>query len=267
MAKAPAASVSPPPPRLFTPEPVDYGEPVAEPAAAPGPRRRWPVIAVVSLVVVLAVAGAAAVLLRDGDRSPADDAGEPAPSTAARTFPEPPIPLVSDTELVFTDVLADGDLTVKHWLRTEEPVDRLELSAPGDGMTSAEVTDVVVAADGVAVASADVVAASGWAGPLPATSDVYVSYRLSGVLQLSDSAQGRGLATTTALVADVGRPMVARTQSFTGASVLTLACLPPGDQAMPTPCGSSKGDTWTVVSEGDAVADSVIAQVDLGAGQ
>lgn len=222
---------------------------------------------IVGTLLVL-VGGAAALLWR-----PVADSGDEGRLTAqadsevaSDRYPESPVPLVSDTEYVETKVLKGGDLLVAHWIRTSLPMNQLSVTVPTrPGLTDQAVgfKHFVVEADGVRTDSPKAVSEVEWAGVLPATRDLYVRYQLTGVLQRSSSAEGRALATMTVLNVGVGHELLAKTQLFRGAQVLTLACLSPGAEAVPRPCGTLNEEAWTVVSEGEAVEDIVIAQFDL----
>lgn len=252
------------------PEPPSVPEALPEevPAVAPGGVRRTRIVLIGAVVCALLVLGGAAVLLRPG----ADPRGAGSAALADGEVPsasdyEPPVTLPLDAERVETDVLEGGDLLVTHWINTSEPMDRLELNVPiSQGLDDPRiaVSQLVVAADGVQVDLAStVVSGADGAGALPAASTLYVQYRLSGAVQGSDSAEGRALATVTSLDVVVGSRALSRTQAFPGAEVLTLACLAPGAQSIPQPCGQFEGGTWAVESAADDVPDTVIAQLDL----
>lgn len=229
-------------------------------------------VAIACAVVVLL--GTGALLWLPGDdpltdrTAPVGDVGTPGGAPASPEFASP-TRLVSDTEYVESVVLEGGRLQVTHWIRTAVPINQVSLSVPtGSGLAENEfeVEQLVVAADGVRIEAPDsVVSEEGWSG-VPASQELYVQYELSGVLQRSSSAQGRALATMTSLEVGVGQPLIAKTRAFPGSQVLTLACLPPGKQSLPEPCGRLDDDVWTVVSEADALRDIVIAQFDLAAG-
>ena len=155
-----------------------------------------------------------------------------------------------------------------HWIRSSLPMSRVSVTVPsGPDPTdrSVEVTDLVVAADGTEIDPPDTLSTgAGWDGVAGAL-DLYVQYELFGTLQRSGSTAGRALATVTALDVGIGTDVVSRTQAFPGPEVLSLACLAPGRQALPRPCGLVDEGTWTVVREAETLMDTVIVQLDLSA--
>ncbi len=244
--------------------------PAVEPLPASRPRTsRGARIAlvVVILCVVIGLVGAAVLFWIGGE--PRDDEGSAARTegqvSATDEF-EPPFALAADSEYVETVVLEDDSLVVTHWISTVLPMDQLALAiptSPGLDDQLVDVTELVVAADGVAVDAPSPSGSAEGVGVLPAARQLYVRYQLSGVLQRSTSAAGRALATVTSLDVGVGGSALARTQAFPGAKVLTLACLDGGPRSIPTPCGSFEEGTWSVRSEPDDAPDTVIAQFDL----
>lgn len=253
------------------PEPTTVPSvPDASPVVAPGMVRPTRTVLVGAVVCALIILGVVTVLLQGDGADPRGDEGLSAqtdregPSTSDY---EPPVTLSRDTEYVETDVLEGGELLVTHWISTSVPMNQLELNVPtsqglDDPMIA--VNRLVVAADGVQVDLAStVVSGADGAGALPAASNLYVQYELSGVMQRSGSAEGRALATVTSLNVAVGSRALARTQTFPGARVLTLACLAPGARSIPETCGRFEEGTWKVVSDADDVPDTVIAQFDL----
>ena len=265
-------------PRPSRPTPSRTRAPAVEPtqALAPGPPRqgnaRTKVTAAVLacvLIVLIVLLGVGAMFWRPWSNS-SQDRGAAAGTGSAEPvspYPESPSELIADTEYIQTEILEDGNLQVTHWIRTSLPMERLDVvvpTRPGVDADMAEVSDLVVAADGVGVDLADdVVPRSASVDLAPAATQLYVQYHLSGVLQRSDSAQGRALATTTALDVGVGHEMLRRTQTFPGVQVLTIACLAPGLRSVPRPCGVLYEDLWTVVSEEESLRDTVIGQFNL----
>jgi hypothetical protein len=235
-----------------------------------GPTRTALAIALGCTLVVLAVVvalvwrpGADAGSDRGADSVADSDPAGPPSSADLRS----PLLLAEDTEYVETRVLDGGDLLVTHWIHAAEPMNQLMITvpaSPGLDDRAIDLTHLVVAADGEQVDAPGVVdLPAGWAGSLPAAQDVYVQYELSGITQRSDSAEGRGIALLTSADLEVDRPILSRSQTFSGAHVLTVACLAPGEQAVPRPCGHFLDNTWNVTSEGAAVDELVIAQFDL----
>ncbi len=273
-ASARAAATPPPPPQL-PPQlpsqlppyvlPAPAPEPPPEPAAA---RKRLPRSLVgVAVVGTLLVSVGGAALLRGAQDDVA--AARPETSQSDPAFPAPPVPLGVDSEFIDTEVLDGGDLLVSHWIRTSQPVTELVVDVPPSSGFTADtinVLDLTVVTPGRVAESPARQSGGGWASALPgAVREVYVRYRLSGVLQRSASAAGRALAPMTSLSLGVDGQLLARTQTFSGLEVLTLACLSAEPRATPTLCGALVDDTWTVDSAADAVPAIVIAQLDLQA--
>lgn len=268
---APAAGDTPQPPSPSpAPSPAPYAAPVpqAPPELPATPRRHLGsrVILAAALVLLVAVGGAALLWRAPDPVTPAT----PEPGRSGAAVPAPPVPLAEDSEYIETKVLDEGDLLVSHWIRTSRPVHELSLGVPpSSGLTAdtIDVLDLTVAADGATVEPPARQSDGGWSGVLPETQEVYVSYRLSGVLQRSGSAAGRALATLTSLTLRTDGPPLAMTQTFPELKVLTLACLASDAGATTALCGMLIGDTWTVSSPADAVPEIVIAQLDLTASQ
>lgn len=235
----------------------------AAPSTDTGHMRRRLLVGGAALAVLLVIGVVATSWLRGPDAP--DAPGSSAAATDDASL-DSPLTLVEDSEYVETRVRDDGHLVVTHWIQSSEPMDSMTITVPTrPGLEAQAVTveDLVVAADGVEVDAPDTSSGAEWTDELGGAQTLFVQYDLSGALQLSDSAEGRALATMTSLIVDVERDLVTKTQAFPGAQVLTLACLPPGTEAMPRPCGTLDADTWTVVSDPDHVQDTVIGQFDL----
>lgn len=242
-APAPPPSLPPPPP---SPPP-----PSARPTRPARERR----VAVTLAALAWLVGGAvivAALTLRD---APAGPAGvDP---------PEPPRPLAGGEAYVDTQVLPTGDLLVRHWVRTRSPIRSLVLARP-DGADDLSAEDVEVVAGG---SSADGPARIG-AGPATysfgAASDVVLTYRLLGAVEVSDSVTGRGLVLATTLETAYEPRATRETRVVRGPEVLSLACSPGADRPA-VPCGRADGaEQWRVDLGRDQVATRLLAQVNLG---
>lgn len=250
----PPVAAGPSAPEVALPPPATTG--------ARSPRAR--VVLAVASTVVLAVAGA--VLWW----TTGEDQGAARLTTGAVDLdqPAPPVSLGADNEYLDTEVLEGGALLVRHWVRTSAPMERLALEVPaGSGLdeTDVDVDGLVVVADGANVSPPqpdDV----GWSTVLSGARELYVEYRLDGVAQRSGSADGRALVTLASLTLSASGEPLGRTQVFSGAPVLTLACLAPGVASTPTLCGTLVDDTWTLRSDPDSLPDTVIAQLDLSPG-
>lgn len=246
--------------------PVAPARPATEvPSSAPGARSLRPRVVLAVVSALLVPIGGAAVLWSAGEDP---SAARLATDAVDVTRPTPPVALGVDSESVDTEVLEGGALLVRHWVRTATPMERLRLEVPtGSGLDAAdiEVEGLVVVADGADVEPPRL-GDGAWSGTLPAASELYVEYVLDGVAQRSDSADGRALVTLTSLTAEVDDEPLGRVQVFSGAPVLTLACLAPGAASTPTLCGTLVDGTWTLRSEADALPATVIAQLDLQPG-
>lgn len=260
----------PAPQTLFaTREVVPEAVPEPLPTSVAGRRRPGPVALAMGALLV-SVLGATVLLLPHGGGGD-PTARQAAAGASSRSYPAPPVALVTDSEHVETKVLDDGVLEVTHWIRTTAPVDRLSLSVPASSGRTVETVgaeDLEVGADGGQV---DVrPAAEGdhvWSGDLGGVHEIYVTYRLTGAVEQGGSVAGRALAPLTSLNVDVGATTLARSQVFTGLTVLTLACLDAGARATPVLCGNAVDGAWTFDAAAGAVPDTVIAQLDLDGGR
>ena len=97
----------------------------------------------------------------------------------------------------------------------------------------------------------------------PAGATLYLRYRLSGALELSDD--DRALARATSVT--FGEEPASQTVDFVGATVLSLACTPLVGDALPVPCGADAGRKgWRVVRPAGLGDVQVMAQLDLTLG-
>jgi hypothetical protein len=155
-------------------------------------------------------------------------------------------------------VLPDGDLAVTHWIHAESPLDQLELTLPELDGVRVTANQVEVTADGRPAPGPGVVMPSGATYAFADATRIQVRYRMSGAVQLSSSADGRGLAATTSLgvTATQARDVrVVRSQE-----VLSLACAEPGEQ--PVPCGRAESDDqWRVELDDTDAGNRVLAVV------
>ncbi|MCP3421179.1 hypothetical protein [Nocardioides pinisoli] len=166
-------------------------------------------------------------------------------------------PIAGESRTV-SEVLPGGDLEVTHWIHAESPLDTLSLSLPRLDGQEVSASDVEVTADGRPGSGPGAVEPRGATYTFIDATRIQVRYRMSGAVQLSSSADGRGLATTTSLDVTATQPRdvrVVRSQE-----VLSLACVQPGEQ--PVPCGEPGGeDEWRVELDGTDPGDRVLAVV------
>lgn len=244
---------APPPTPDPTPDPEPEREPEPKPAGPPDRRAKVVLVALAWLVGLGALAYALLVGLRD-------DPADPAAGGSA----DPPRALAPAEAYVDTRVLPAGDLVVRQWIRAREPLTALGLElpdVPGAGDVSADQVEVV--ADGVVVAGPDRVSAAGATYTFEEAATVLVTYRLQGVVQVSDSVAGRALALATALDTAYAPRVERETRVVHGQEVLSLACSSQSGGS-PEPCGRDRGDEWQVDLSGDRVDDRVLAQLNLG---
>lgn len=183
---------------------------------------------------------------------PGQGSGSPAAS-----LPIDGWPIAAESRAV-TEVLPGGDLQVTHWIHAEDPIDELSLTLPELDGADLSATDVEVTADGRAAAGPATVAPSGTTYSFADATRIQVRYRMAGAVQLSSSADGRGLATTTSL--DVTATQARDVRVVRSQEVLSLACAEPDQQAVP--CGQSEGDDqWRVELAGPDAGSRVLAVV------
>lgn len=177
-----------------------------------------------------------------------------------------PVHLVRGSSFVRSRVLPSGDILVKHWIRTDRPVESMKLQVPrvpGLPRHALSVSGLVLASNGtLTTASAPVDPVGITTFALPPTRQLYVSYLLSGVVQSSGGAGERALARITALDVTTASPVERSTLAVVGAKVLALACTPQGKE-MPTPCGNDSGGTWSAHLGQAEQGSQVMAQINL----
>ena len=182
--------------------------------------------------------------------------GQPS-RTPTASLPIDGWPIAAESRAV-TEVLPGGDLEVTHWIHAEDPIDELSLTLPELDGAEVSATDVEVTADGRAASGPATVAPSGATYAFADATRIQVRYRMSGAVELSSSADGRGLATTTSL--DVTATQARDVRVVRSQEVLSLACAEPDEQ--PVPCGESEGDDqWRVELAGTDVGSRVLAVV------
>lgn len=213
----------------------------------------WVAVVLAGLALV-GVAGSLLVLaLRDsGPDRPAD-------GTDARG------PIRSDTSYVVSEVRPNGDIVVRQRIRAARPMQLLHLDLPpGPGGEGVFARQVEIVADGEAVVGPATITDAFARYIFAPSTDVRISYRLTGAVELSESVPGRALAVVTSL--DVRyAPRVAReTRVVRAPEVLMLACSRSTEEP-PVPCGEPDGvGRWRVDLTGARVDDRVVAQLTLG---
>jgi len=243
------------PPSAPSSSPASPPPPPPSPTGVPRAARDRRVVVTLAALAWL-VGGAvlvAALTLRDSPSGTAD-AGAP----------EPPRALVAGEAYVDTQVLPTGDLLVRHWIRTRSPIGSMVLTRP-DGADDLSAEDVKVVAGGSSADGPTQVAGDPATYSFGAATDVLLTYRLLGAVEVSDSATGRGLVLATALETAYEPGATRETRVVRGPEVLSLACSP-GPDRPPVPCGRADGaEQWRVdLDRDEAVATRLLAQVNLG---
>ena len=147
----------------------------------PGPARRTPIlVGVVSAAAALVLVLAAGVWWW-GSRSDPDPTDRARTVSAAESAPRSPVALPVDGEHALIRVLDSGDLGVEQWVRRADGIGTLML-APPDGTRVHDLSVVAGSRPVEAPTSLDGATEISF----PAGSTLYLSYRLSGALELSD---------------------------------------------------------------------------------
>lgn len=247
----------PAPERSYAPPGARESKPVPAPV-----RRRvspWTAVGIgAAILVALVVGGILVASVVGGPEDPAAESGSASAAPAAA-----PRVLAGDEAYVESRVLADGDVVVRQWIRADEPLQRLRLRLPEVPGVALSASEVEVVADGALVAGPATVTGLVATYTFEETTNVQVSYRLSGAVERSDSAAGRALAVATTLdVRYVPRP-ARETRIVRATEVLALACSP-SPEVLPEPCGQAdETGQWRVDLAGPRVVDRVVAQLTL----
>jgi len=186
------------------------------------------------------------------------------PSVSNRVGGWPP---VGESRTV-TLIHPDGSMDVSHWISSERPLDQIILTLPPESTDAAapdvEASRVAVSADARRAAGPESISRdrASYFFPVEAT-HLRVRYRLTGAVQRSTSAEGRGLATATTL--EVSTTPRRETRVVRSLAVLSLACTQPDEPTRaPVPCGEPNSNSqWTVDLEGADVGARVLASITL----
>ena len=228
-------------------EPVDS----VEPAEA----RPTPILVGVAAVLVLVLA---AGVWWWGSRSDPDPTDRARAVSAAESAPRSPVALPVDGAHALIRVLDSGDLGVEQWVRRADGIGTLML-APPDGSRVHDLSVVAGSRPVEAPTSLDGATEISF----PAGSTLYLSYRLSGALELNDDNRALARVISVAL----GDQPSLQTVDFVGATILSLACAPRSGDATPVPCGADAGsEGWRVVPPPGVGDVQVMAQLDLTLG-
>jgi len=235
--------------------------------ATSGPSRRTYVLMAGVVVLVVVVVGAVALVRGDGGGAGQEPARQPGSSLGVDTrAPPPPVPVRPDTTYTQVTVLEGGQLRVEQWIRSTHFLFGVSLAVPTDPGLQADAvqaTDVRVVAADTLVAGPTQLDDGSASYEYPGAQQIYLSYRLSGVLERSDTESGRALVRATSLDLSFRPRSQTSTVSFVGASLLNLACRPKYVDVPPTPCGVRTQDGWTLDLPTDSQGYRVMAQVDL----
>jgi hypothetical protein len=194
------------------------------------PRMLAPDLVVIAVLVALLVLGGWWWNQRDESDPATQVRRVDAPSRTQ--VPSAPVSLPSGGRHTQVVVTGNGSLEVQVWQRSRDGLTSLGLTPPEGGRVSG-----LVVVDG--------------------KSRDYVRYRLAGALERAGT---RALARLPSLAVG-GAPSV-ETIAFSGATVLSLACVPTTGGAVPVPCGTDSGaQGWQVVGAGPG--SEVLVQLDL----
>lgn len=229
---------------------------------------RQRVLGLVALTVasVLCVGGTV-VLTRHGLQSDSSEAEQDAVSRFVETAP-PPSAAPARGSYVRARILDDGRVKVSQWVRTQRPVESLELEMPDlpQGGVTRRASGVVVAAEQARATGPTTVGETPgrYDFDTPATM-VQLRYTLEGFVERSPSVGGRALVTATFLTTSVGAEVGPIRLDLGGAEILSAACVPAGAPS-PRPCGGPHAGTagWRVTLRGANRDNLVQAQVTLG---
>jgi hypothetical protein len=222
--------------------------------AEPAETRRTPILVGVAAALVLVLAAGVWWWGSRSDPDPTDRAR----AVSAAAAPRSPVALPSDGEHVLIRVLQSGDLGVEQWVRHTDALGTLMIAPPA-GISVHDLSVVAGSRPVEAPTSLDGATEISF----PARSTLYLSYRLSGALELSDDNRALARVISVALGDQPGQ----QTVDFVGATVLSLACAPTSGDATPVPCGADAGSKgWRVVPPAGVGDVQVMAQLDLTLG-
>lgn len=204
----------------------------------------------VGAAVLIVLAGVAAGFWWQSGEEPTE---RPSAAAAPATWPE------AGAARTVTQVRPDGVLEVTHWIHATDSLDELDLLLPErqeGGPIRASAVQVV--ADDQPASGPAVLTFSQASYVFADATRIRVRYELSGAVEMSTSAPGRGLATTTSL--EVSATLARDTRVVRSPAVLSLACTDTAGSI--APCGASDhAGQWTVKLTGDDVGARVIAVV------
>ncbi len=213
-----------------------------------------------SLLVAIVLTAVLAYAASQGQRSPIPVAGNPGVAV-----PAPPAAAPNVGSYTESRVAANGDVRVRQWVRSPEPLSKVRLQMPAvSGVERLpEATNVVVASDQELLSRPRMVTSKGRRLLFSAPPRVvYLSYTLKGAVVISPSARGRALAQATGMhIAYHPRTGPSRVTVISD-KVLSMACSD-SSVATPRPCGVPGKHRWSILLHGDARNDTVVAQVDL----
>ncbi len=248
---ADASAPSPPAPR----RPDATAAPTS--VETPAPRRSATVRtrALVGVAVLIGLVGvAAAFWWQSGE----EEAERPSAASTSATWPE------AGEARTVTQVRPDGVLEVTHWIHATDPLDKLDLMLPerqeGDPTSPISASAVQVVADDQPASGPAALTFTRASYVFADATRIRVRYELTGAVEVSTSAPGRGLATTTSL--EVSNTPARETRVVRSPAVLSLACT--DTTGSTAPCGApDHTGQWTVELTGDEVGARVIAVVTL----
>lgn len=228
-------------------------------------------VAVLAIVAFLAVVAVILGWRITGQRDPPD--ADTQGSLVGQTVPSAPAGMPGIGMYVLSEVQSSGEVRVSHWIRTETPIDHLDLltADPDQLLGTVEALGVVVsAADAEVLARRDSVGTTQERVDLRRpVAELYLTYVVPQELDdATGSVPGRTLARVTAMdVAYDGESGPVLRVIRSPGTVLNVACQSPdaAGSTPPRPCGHATGDGgWEVLLWGDRRDDRLLAQLQAG---
>jgi hypothetical protein len=260
----PAARPARSPARRLPRRPVETPAPTPEPVPEQARGRRWRRVGDVLLAVTFVLVLPVTVLEVMRSHPGGDD-----PPAGRLIVDRPLIPaaLPSRGALVVSEVRRDGSIAVTHWVRSDDALGEVSLSAPAAGGPVRATDGRLVTASGAVLADDLTVGAEPLRVRVPGSATVVrATYVLHGVTDRSGSVDGRLLAEAVALDVDAPAelgPTVVVVAAPDG-QVLNLACANARSGVdLLRPCGSPAGSGWRVRLPAASRDDRVTAQVDV----
>ena len=220
----------------------------------------WLLLALIAVVVVVALA------VGDPRGSPGRDKVRSGPAPVE--FPKAPPGAPEVGMYVVSTITPTGDIEVAHWINAAAPITVLELTAadPDELPGGVVARRVVVRGDSEVLSRRREVGTKRQVLRLarPAES-LYVTYRLTGVVDDAGSVPGRLLVRSVALDVDYPGETGPTGRRISGPGTVTnVACMSREDlDRSPRPCGRAEGSGWLVEARGSSRDDRLLVQFEL----